>query len=108
MASPGFFQKPIYRGDTLTRKITITAGGSPIDITGWKLWVTLKKNFDDPDSSAVLQFGALAGDNPGDNPSAGEIWLQIPAAMTTEIEPGKYVYDVQLVVPGSPPEVGVG
>ena len=96
--------KPLYRGDTRTLKVTITDGaGVPIDITGHKLYFTLKANKTDADIAAALQVSALMPT--GANSTAGIGYLTITSADTNSVTPGRYYYDIQWVQPGPVPFV---
>jgi hypothetical protein len=44
----------VVQEDTKTYNITIAKNGSPLDITGWKLFFTVKHNFSDLDNAALI------------------------------------------------------
>jgi hypothetical protein len=67
----------------------------PLDITGYKFWITLKRSFDDLDADAVLQFSVTAGDNAGDDLLNGLCIVHIPASITKDVPVGKYFWDIQ-------------
>lgn len=95
--------KPLSRGDTRTRTVTITdANDDPIDISGHVLWMTLKKNLTDADPGA-LQVSAVQPSNASTQAGIGTITL--PSTQTALLTPGVYWYDVQWEQPGSPPIV---
>lgn len=90
-----------YRGDQRTIRVTITVEGVPIDITGDKLFVTLKGSRDDLDVDAALQVIAV---QPADaNSVAGIGFVTLTKDDTDGITPGRYWYDVQWVQTGTSP-----
>jgi len=95
----------ITRGDTRTVRFTVQDGESPKDITGYLFFCTLKANEDDPDSAAALQVSTTVGDDARDDAAGGICYLVLPSTATAAVEPGAYFYDLQRVIPGSPPEV---
>lgn len=86
-------------GDTVTIRIDYGA----VDITGWKFWFTLKSKFDD--ASPVAQAVTTAGTGGLDDAVNGICYLTMPSDVTKTIPAGKYVYDVQRAIDGSPPDV---
>lgn len=95
--------KAITRGDTRTRKVTITdLAGAPVNIGGHSLWMTLKKNVTDADPGA-LQVQDVQPSNA--DTLAGKGAVVLPSDKTALLEPGIYWYDLQWVRPGTPPVV---
>ena len=95
---------PFYRGDTKVFTLSFKDGaGNPIDITGHELWFTMKKAVDDTDANAVLQKQIVFP--AGTDSENGTGALTLNSDETGAIEPGVYLYDVQKVIPGSPPVV---
>lgn len=45
----------MFRGDTFKWDLAVTQGGSPVDITGWVLWMTAKLDPLTPDASAQFK-----------------------------------------------------
>jgi hypothetical protein len=84
---------PLVRGDDWSLKLNITSSNSPVDITGYTYTWTLKDNVDDPDPGA-LQVTLVAS---GSSAAIGEVILSATAAVTTNITPQTYTYDVQQV-----------
>lgn len=86
-----------YRGDTLSRLITITnSDGTPFDLTGYTAFFTIKNISDnsDDDSSAIL---AKNWTNHSDPVNGQTLLTATPAQMT--IDEGTYKYDVQIKSP---------
>jgi hypothetical protein len=96
--------RDFYRGDTKRYKFTFSKNGSPVNLTGYEIWFTVKANLDDLDSAAILQVKATAGGDPGDDVANGIMYVTADST-DTEVEPGSYQYDFQRVIPGAPPDV---
>ena len=95
---------PFYRGDTKIFNLSFKdSAGDPIDITGHELWFTMKKNVTDLDSNAVLQKQLIFP--VGAESENGTGTLTLSSEETGKIDPGKYYYDIQKVIPETPPVV---
>ena len=86
------FLQDIRQGDEYIIKINF---GTTNNITGFEFWLTIKSDFDLPDSEAVLQFTTTAGDYSGDDPIHGLVYMVIPSSVTGAAEAGHYFYDLQ-------------
>jgi hypothetical protein len=84
---------PLVRGDDWTFKLTITSSGSPVDITGYSYWFTLKTSDTDADPGA-LQTTTVAA---GADALNGIIYVTAANADTIGITPGTFYYDIQQV-----------
>lgn len=94
-----------YRGDTKKYKFTFTdANGAPVNITGWEIWLTLKLDVAAVDANAEMQVKHVVGNDVADDPVNGVANLTATSVNTT-IPVGTYQYDMQRVIPGSPPDV---
>ena len=101
------------RGDTKRYKFSFTQNTgtqevpvyTPVDITNWAIFFTLKVNQDDADTIAAAQVKAVAGGYAFDDPANGIMYLVMGSDVSDAIEPGKYYYDFQRVIPGTPPDV---
>lgn len=91
-------------GDDFLQKITVSKPvngvDTPVDLTGYKFWITVKTNVADLDADAVLQVSTTAGDHPADDEVNGIVYLYIPASVTKTVPAGEYFYDVQMMQPG--------
>lgn len=95
--------RDITRGDTVSWKFEF---GNGVDITGWKIYFTMKENKDDDDSSAVLQVINTAGDNVCDDVFNGVMYVTVESTDYDDVEPDtKYFYGFQRVIAGSPVNV---
>jgi len=83
---------PLVRGDDWTIKLTLTSGGSPIDITGYTFYFTLKSDIDVADVSAELQVTATSGSPDAAN---GIVYIVVDNTDTYSLDPRTYNYDVQ-------------
>ena len=84
---------PLVRGDDWTIKLTITSGGSAVDITGYSYYFTLKNNIDDLDAAAALQVTATPG---SPDAASGILYIRADSTDTDTLEANKtYYYDVQ-------------
>lgn len=81
-----------FRGDTFSKTLTFKdSDGVAIDITGWTLWVTLKKSEDDKDEDAVVQEEVTVHSDP----THGITSFTISATETAGLL-GMYYFDVQV------------
>ena len=84
----------MYRGDSRTVEITVTADGSAVDLSTVAAYVmTVKKNADDP-TATITVTGTIAN-APGTD---GVIEFLLVPADTASLAGGAYVYDVQLTM----------
>lgn len=80
------------RGDSWSRTINFkNQAGSPIDITGWEIFFTVKTALSDTDTNAVLQKNITSHTDPLNGLSA----ISFTAAETNNVS-GKYHYDIQV------------
>lgn len=55
------FNLTFYRGDSLTIDLAATLNGQPLDMRGWRLWVTVKRAIGDADAAAIFQGDLTSG-----------------------------------------------
>ena len=86
----------IIRGDdhTINLEITKTVNGvtSAYDLTGAKVWFTIRKNYNDPDDTNYL---IQKSTTTHDNASGGLTHLDL-SHIDTNVAIGQYYYDVQI------------
>lgn len=82
----------LIRGDYKAFNLTFTQNGVPLDLTDYVLMFTAKESTADDDDEAVI----LKDVEVTTNPELGIVLLELEAE-DTDIEPGTYVYDFQLV-----------
>lgn len=85
---------PIRQGDDYIVEVTFP---DLIDITGFKIYLTLKEDFAVLDTDAALKYMLIAGDSIIDDAVNGKCVINVPAATTHEILPGEYFYDLRAV-----------
>jgi len=81
-----------YRGDDISFNQEFTdENDSPLDITGWTIFFTVKKNESDSDSKAVLskEFSDFSA------PLTGIASIYVSSSETDSLE-GTYYYDFQV------------
>lgn len=80
--------------------------GRPVDLTGAKVWFTVKDRAKDPDSQArILKKNLAAGGSDDEililTPATdGKVEVYIVPADTENIDPATYRYDIQVIVGG--------
>ena len=83
--------KPLYRGDDYPIPLAFTKNGEPEDITGWKIYFTVKHLDSDTDDDAVIKYDITDHSDP----TNGKSLIFLTNGETGDILPGKYVYDIQ-------------
>lgn len=87
---------PLFRGDSRDYSLTFTDdNGDAINITGWKVYFTLKKNEWDKDSKAVVKKDTTEHEAPGE----GHTIISLEPSDTDALEAGDYHYDFQVKKP---------
>lgn len=85
----------ITRGDSHIESWVLTdASGSAVDITGGKLYLTIKNAQNDADPG-VLQLTSPSSGITIDDAAAGEVTLTITATQSDALTPLDYFYDIQ-------------
>jgi len=83
-------------GDTQKYSLTFTEDGSPLDITGATIYLTVKKDLSDTDLEALFQKVVTAHTDP----AQGETEIVVNPADTSSLECGSYFYDIQVTTAG--------
>lgn len=83
--------EPLVRGDDWTIKLVITSGGSPVDITGYTYFMTLKSNIEEPDPGDVQ----VTASSTGADATAGILYINFTNAQTDTLQSQSYYYDIQ-------------
>jgi hypothetical protein len=82
----------IAQGTTFNADIDLVDSADQIyDLTGYTVASQMRKNYT---SSAAVTFTCTT------NGSGGKIFLSLNADLTSTIEPGRYLYDVEITSPG--------
>ena len=81
-----------FRGDDLGIRLEfLDTSDVPIDITGWTIFLTIKKTKDDTDAAAVVE----ADTSTIPDPTLGKILIVVPNTTTMHLT-GSYWYDIQI------------
>ena len=90
----------IRRGDNTTLKVTVYQGSSSTtvaDLTGSKLYFTLKERENHPDSRAVVSKNSEAGGGIAiATPTNGIAEIELSSAETGGLKTGTHWFDIQL------------
>lgn len=78
-------------GDDFPYIITLSRSGSPLDLTGYTFYFTVKKNLDDTDAEAVFKKIVTSISNP----TQGVVTIDVDRADTLNQTPGEYFYDIK-------------
>jgi hypothetical protein len=82
------------RGDDWSIPGTLTSGGVAVDLTGATVTAQLRSRVEK--STVAATFTVTVTDA-----AAGELTLSLADTVTDDLAPGRYVYDVQVVLAGS-------
>lgn len=93
----------MVRGDTQLFTVTCTQNGVPVNLTGYRIWMTAKYNLSDLDSAALFQASTAAGSIALTSPALGIATVTLTPAMTNSISSSgaTLVYDIQIEDPGN-------
>ena len=78
-------------GDSQNIAIEFQRDGQSLDLTGWKLWITLKYSAHQTDSEAVLQKVFEV--------SGAETVIYLSPEETRPLLPANYMFDIQMTSP---------
>lgn len=87
----------LVRGDSQDYTLTIkNSSGVPYCLKNWKIYFTLKTNYDLPDTQASLQktVTTFADTTSG---TSGVAVISLDPTDTVNLEPGEYDFDIQAV-----------
>jgi len=90
---------PLVRGDDWTIKLTVSDSGTPLNITGYTYWFTLKDNIDDADPGALQVSVTPNVLGSPTEASQGIVYIVADKTNTDTVTPGTYNYDVQQIDP---------
>jgi len=92
---------PVHQGSTFRKRLTWLVAGDPVNLTGYTARMDIRESVDSDTatlSASTSNYITLGG-------GAGTVDILIPASVMETVPPGRYVYDLELVSGGSPPEV---
>jgi hypothetical protein len=104
LARQGF--RVLHAGDDYDYTFTVTRDGSPLDLTGAKLWLSVKGSRVESDAEAKLQLTEADGISIT-NAAGGVFVVQFrgEGAKTTANLAGKWPYDMQAKLSGAAPNL---
>ena len=80
------------RGDSFIKTLTFTdSSGNAIDITGWKVYFTIKEDESDSDDDALIKKDITSHSDP----TNGKTNIEVEATDTNSLL-GVYYYDIQV------------
>lgn len=97
MFEPGKLNLTMYQGASWDYTLTWTTSGTPVNLTNYTARMDVRTAYDSPD--AVLELTSGSGITLGG--TAGTILLEASPIVTGSVVSGQYVYDLELVSPGS-------
>ncbi|MFA5177055.1 MAG: hypothetical protein WC440_02760 [Candidatus Omnitrophota bacterium] len=86
-------EEKIVRGDSYAWTLTFDKDDVVVNITGWTVFFTLKKNWQLPDSEASLQKIITSHTDPVN----GQTVLTLLPTDTINLDVGKYDYDIKVL-----------
>ena len=97
MFAPGALNLTMYQGASWDYTLTWTTSGTPVNLTSYTARMDVRVAHDSPDT--VLELVSGTGITLGG--TAGTILLEASPTTTAGVASGQYVYDLELVSPGS-------
>jgi hypothetical protein len=86
----------VRKGDDTSIELTFTVNlDTPVNLTGYKLYFTVKKNRTDLDADALITVDWTTHSSP----TTGKTVLIIPSSATTNVKAGQYYFDIQWKTP---------
>lgn len=87
------------RGDTNVYDLRVIRQNAPVNLTGVKMWFTLKDDRNDPDSEALIQVNNI--DDPSQvyytQPTAGRAQIALLPGDTVALVDNAFYYDIQIL-----------
>jgi len=84
----------LVKKDTKTYTINIDDNGTPVDISGWSIYFTVKRSYEDTDEEAIISKSTVFPSNA--NSVAGIGYLSLTSD-DTDVELGNFYYDMKFV-----------
>lgn len=95
--TPGKLKLLCPQGSTFSRTLTYKVDSTPVDLTGYEARLQVREYHYSDDF--VISLTDTSGITLGG--SAGTIDVLVDATTTTELVPGDYVYDLELIASGN-------
>ena len=87
--------RPIHAGDDYEHAFTAEQAGSAMDISGAKIWLTVKRNQADADSAALLQYSTAGVNIQITDGVNGQFTVFFGSADTADLA-GTWWYDIKV------------
>lgn len=84
----------IVRKDTKNYRVILKRDGVAVDISGWTVYFTVKTDFNDADTDALISKNYLMPNNSDSQAGIGYLPL---SSSDTNIAVGEYVYDMKFI-----------
>lgn len=97
MFEPGQLDLDMYQGASWDYTLTWTTSGTPVDLTDYSARMDVRVSA--ASAATVLELTSGSGITLGG--TAGTIFLEASPTETAGVASGQYVYDLELVSPGS-------
>jgi len=88
-------KRVLHAGDDYDYQFTFLQGGVAMDLTGSKVWLTVKRQDTDLDADALLQLDSETGGITLTTPASGVITVHFASGETDDLE-GVWNYDIQV------------
>lgn len=86
----GFIELTIDQGATFSASVDLANDdGSAINVTGYQFTSQLRKSYYSANATATLQITVT-------NAASGNLLLQLDSANTSNIKPGRYLFDLKM------------
>lgn len=83
------------QGDDFALKLAVVdTAASPVNLDGYKFFVTFKRDIKEPDSLAPVKVDSEVLVN-----GSNEVYLALPNNQTNKLKIGIYLYDIQMKTP---------
>lgn len=90
MSYPADYRITLRQGDTYKRTLSWIVNRVPVNLTGYTARLQVRESADAPTVSLdATEYITLGG-------AAGTIDIEIPAEETSDLEAGRYVYDLEV------------
>lgn len=87
--------RPIHAGDDYDHSFTVERAGAPLDLSGAKIWFTIKEEESDTDAEALLQYDSdTVSDIEITDAVNGKFIIHLQSADTLQLN-GVWLYDIK-------------
>lgn len=86
--------RELVKKDTKTYEFRLTKNKLPVDISGWYIYFTVKTDWNDADSAAIISKTVLLPSNTESIAGIGYLSL---TSVDTDVAIGEYFYDMKFI-----------